>query len=551
MMKRIYLLGIAFAICNIVYSQSVFINEIHYDNDAGDINEGVEIAGPYSTNLTGYSIALYNGGNDSVYSTTTLSGTIPNNENYRGVLWFPISPIQNGPDGIALVDPNGNVIQFLSYEGIITAANGPAIGMNSTNIGVAELGSEINKSLQLTGFGTEYADFSWALNPITATRNTKNTSQNFTSQPFVVTNGAVSGLNYELGLGGPSNEGNFSVSGYNLTSDITINSSSNFEISLTSGGVFGTSLVLSEMLGEINATTIFVRLKTSLPIAYYNENITLLSTGITTINVAVRGSVFQKESLVITGVIDGPLSGGTPKAIELYVINDIPDLSIYGVGVANNGEGTDGEEFTFPNVSIAKNTYLYLTNNSPDFTSFFGFAPNYSSIIFAVNGNDAVELFENGSVIDVFGDPNVDGIGQPWEYTDGWAYRTTAGPNTTFTSLEWDYSGVGALVGENTNGTATTPFPIGTYDANALSVVKNNIEGFKMYPNPVTNGKLQMTSNNQAVKNVEIYSLNGQQVYKKEIYLNETINVSHLPKGFYFVKILEGRKIATRKLLVN
>ena len=41
--------------------------------------------------------------------------------------------------------------------------------------------------------------------------------------------------------------------------------------------------------------------------------------------------------MVISGVVDGPLTGGIPKAIELYVVNPIPDLSIYGVGSANNG----------------------------------------------------------------------------------------------------------------------------------------------------------------------------------------------------------------------
>jgi hypothetical protein len=34
--------------------------------------------------------------------------------------------------------PSGKVIQFLSYEGSFTATNGPAIGMISTDIGLAE-----------------------------------------------------------------------------------------------------------------------------------------------------------------------------------------------------------------------------------------------------------------------------------------------------------------------------------------------------------------------------------------------------------------------------
>ena len=38
------------------------------------------------------------------------------------------------------------------------------------------------------------------------------------------------------------------------------------------------------------------------------------------------------QDLVITGVVDGPLSGGLPKAIELCALSDIPDLSAYGIG---------------------------------------------------------------------------------------------------------------------------------------------------------------------------------------------------------------------------
>ncbi|MGB3714574.1 MAG: hypothetical protein WA996_09110, partial [Candidatus Promineifilaceae bacterium] len=49
-----------------------------------------------------------------------------------------------------------------------------------------------------------------------------------------------------------------------------------------------------------------------------------------------------EDDLVITGIIDGPLFGGIPKAVELYAVNAIPDLSFYGIGLANNGGGTDG-----------------------------------------------------------------------------------------------------------------------------------------------------------------------------------------------------------------
>ena len=42
---------------------AVFINEIHYDNGGTDTGEAIEIAGPAGTDLTGWSLVLYNGSN--------------------------------------------------------------------------------------------------------------------------------------------------------------------------------------------------------------------------------------------------------------------------------------------------------------------------------------------------------------------------------------------------------------------------------------------------------------------------------------------------------
>jgi hypothetical protein len=83
--------------------------------------------------------------------------------------------------------------------------------------------------------------------------------------------------------------------------------------------------------------------------------------------------------MVITGVVDGPLTGGVPKAIELCVLNDISDLSAFGVGSANNGGGSDGEEFIFPAGAASAGTYLYVASEATGFSTFFGFAPNYTS----------------------------------------------------------------------------------------------------------------------------------------------------------------------------
>jgi len=123
-------------------STTIFINEIHYDNTGTDAGEAVEIAGPAGTDLTGWTLELYNGNGGASYGTIALSGVIANQQGGFGTLSFAAVGLQNGaPDGIALVDASSALVQFLSYEGAFTAVDGPATGQLSTDIGVLESGS--------------------------------------------------------------------------------------------------------------------------------------------------------------------------------------------------------------------------------------------------------------------------------------------------------------------------------------------------------------------------------------------------------------------------
>jgi len=190
-MKHFYFLFFTFFAFNLSFGQTaVFINELHYDDASSDTGEGVEIAGPAGTSLTGYTITAYNGSSTSgaSYKTEPLSGTIPDlNSTGYGTVFFPISGLQNGaPDGIAL-DSDGNLIQFLSYEGVFTASNGVASGVTSTDIGVAETGTTLDgESLQLTGSGTTYENFTWS-GPLTNTYDAINTGQTFGSATPAIT----------------------------------------------------------------------------------------------------------------------------------------------------------------------------------------------------------------------------------------------------------------------------------------------------------------------------------------------------------------------------
>lgn len=152
-MKQFYLLFFGILISSLSFAQTnvgvtgtvdgVYINEIHYDNSSTDVGEFVEIAGPSGTDLTDYTVTLYNGNGGGAYDTINLTGSIAEENNGVGSVIISISgSIQNGnPDGLSLSKSSSMNILFISYEGTFTASNGIASGLNSVDIGVSESNS--------------------------------------------------------------------------------------------------------------------------------------------------------------------------------------------------------------------------------------------------------------------------------------------------------------------------------------------------------------------------------------------------------------------------
>jgi len=82
-----------------------------------------------------------------------------------------------------------------------------------------------------------------------------------------------------------------------------------------------------------------------------------------------------------------------------------------------------------------------------------------------------------------------------------------------------------------------------------LSVSQNQIEGLKVYPNPVTNGTFYINTSADSTKEVVVYDVLGKQVVKTTT--TNAVNVSNLKGGVYIVKITEDGKTATRKLIIK
>jgi hypothetical protein len=168
----------------------LWINELHYDNDGSDTDQGVEVAGRSGVNLADYHLYFYDedGEEDVGDRLTNLAGTIGNEGRRFGAQWIA-TDLENESEGIALARiaaGSTDVVQFLSYEGTITAVDGPARGIASADIGVNESGSETKGlSLQLTGRGRRYADFGWS-GPSNATPGILNAGQTVRLLPSVL-----------------------------------------------------------------------------------------------------------------------------------------------------------------------------------------------------------------------------------------------------------------------------------------------------------------------------------------------------------------------------
>lgn len=137
------------------------------------------------------------------------------------------------------------------------------------------------------------------------------------------------------------------------------------------------------------------------------------------------------------------------KQIHLYAVKDIDDLSIYGIGVANNGGGTDGleENLDYSTEKISAGDDILLARNPDAMKAYFTDTcyKKFDHVFTATsslsqNGDDAIELFMQNdkgvyNVIETFGNIDMDGSGQDWEYTNSWAYKEDDG--------RWTYGGLG------------------------------------------------------------------------------------------------------------
>lgn len=162
-LKSWWIVAVSFLINGYGYAQ--YINEFHYDNTGTDVGEFIEVVIPHPQpeDLSHYKIYNYNGADSMFYLDRTLNGIPPNcMGDSCFYVWARQTLLQNGPrDGIAFAyedETDTIVFDFISYEGVLLALDGPARGMTSIDVGVEEDSSTpIGWSLQKDASGIWFA----------------------------------------------------------------------------------------------------------------------------------------------------------------------------------------------------------------------------------------------------------------------------------------------------------------------------------------------------------------------------------------------------------
>ena len=91
----------------------------------------------------------------------------------------------------------------------------------------------------------------------------------------------------------------------------------------------------------------------------------------------------QDNSLILSGIsrpnanFPNGTSGNTARSIEIYISEDIEDLSLYGCATSNtiNSAESSGGVLRFPPISVSAGNFIYVARNSSNFESLHGFAP--------------------------------------------------------------------------------------------------------------------------------------------------------------------------------
>jgi len=268
------------------------------------------------------------------------------------------------------------------------------------------------------------------------------------------------------------------------------------------------------------------------------------------------------SDLFISEYVEGSSNN---KAVEIYnPTSSAVDLSAYKVVRYANGASDVSDEMTLSGSLNPYSTWV-ITNSDTTSTNEFGYieielynmadqlAPAYPSPLY-MNGNDAIGLTKNGTLIDLIGKKGEDP-------GDAWTDDVTAGFTDANGGAWWTKNHTLVRKASVKKGVTTNPIlfdptvewdslsintwtELGSHncdcDNGQTSIQDNEQSSFVIYPNPAKVGQSITLSTNKGIKGLFLINVLGQQM-KVELTNSGTstfINTSSLSKGLYNISIV-------------
>lgn len=302
-----------------------------------------------------------------------------------------------------------------------------------------------------------------------------------------------------VAFGNASTAQSYTVSGSDLSGDITITASTGFEIALVNDdNEFSESLVLTSNSGTVANTEVFVRFKPAANTnAVVNGTITHTSSGADSQTINVSGTEADESAV--------PSVSFSGNAVSIDPIDN------YRIGININNPGASSG-----NISIEVILTLNLTYGTNGFVT--NPALENETIIIPFSGQETqVNLDVN------FGES---------------VYATVSKRLTFSIKADENYD-----IGTNT----TFELTINPGEEEVVTGLDIKEGVIKIYPNPVND--VLSISNSAAYDRIEVYTQQGRKIYTSASV--QTIEVSKWKRGIYYMLLFDKNTFTTHKIVVN
>ena len=464
--------------------------------------------------------------NNAIYARQGNRNPYIDNPNYVNAIWGGTPADTTAPSV-----PTGLISSNITQTGCSlswTAAT-DNVGVTGYNVyqGTTLKTTVTSTSASITGLtaGTAYSfsvkakDAAGNLSASSTSVNVTTTAATDTTAPTTPTGLAASNITQTgCTLSWTASSDNIGVTGYDVyqgtTLKTSVTSTSASITGLTAATLYSFSVKAKDAAGNVSASS-------------------------TAINVTTSSATPSITELYFSEYLEGSSNN---KAIEIANATGASiSLSVYSIKKQTNGAGSWSTGLTLSG-TLANNAKFVIVNSAIASACYSTATANLSTAAteMAFNGNDAIGLFKNGTLVDIIGIFN--GGTTDFSIDETLRRKTTVTvPKTTFNkTADWDAlaidtcSGLGSKMASSTQLTTT----ISSTD-------------FNIYPNP-SNGDFNIYFNNMDKEYaIEIYTILGKKVFEKTGISTTNNKVSQLQTGVYLVKITRDSDSVVKKIIIN